>query len=145
MDHFTRIAQAFLCKNQTAKQVARFFWDSYFCVFGFPEMIHSDHGTNFESQLISKLLRVSGIRKSHTTPTIQWGMGVWTLSGMIRALSPVKKADWPRRLQTLTFMYNCAAHETTGYPPFYLMFGRVPRLPVDVLFRAVLHDSTVTS
>lgn len=47
-------------------------------------------------------------------------------------------------MQTLTFVYNCTAYETTGFPPFYPMFGRVPRLPVDVLFRSALHDSTVT-
>uniref|UniRef100_A0A8C5DFV4 Integrase catalytic domain-containing protein n=1 Tax=Gouania willdenowi TaxID=441366 RepID=A0A8C5DFV4_GOUWI len=144
------MAQAFLCRDQTAKQVARVLWDRYFCVFGFPERIHSDQGANFESQLISELLRVSGVRKSHTTPYHPMGNGSVerfnrTLGGMIRALSPEEKADWPRRLQTLTFMYNCAVHETTGYPPFYLMFGRVPRLPIDVLFRAVLHDSAVMS
>ncbi|KAM7370275.1 hypothetical protein PAMP_011541 [Pampus punctatissimus] len=149
-DHFTRMAQAFPCKDQTAKQVARVLWDRYFCVFGFPERIHSDQGANFESQLISELIRVSGVRKSHTTPYHPMGNGSVerfnrTLGGMIRALPPVEKADWPRRLQTLTFVYNCATHETTGYPPFYLMFGRVPRLPVDVLFRTVLHDSAVTS
>ena len=149
-DHFTKMAQAFPCRDQTAKQVARVLWDRYFCVFGFPERIHSDQGANFESHLISELLRVSGIRKSHTTPYHPMGNGSVerfnrTLGGMIRALSPDEKSDWPRRLQTLTFMYNCTAHETTGYAPFYLMFGRVPRLPVDVLFHTVLHDSAVTS
>lgn len=149
-DHFTRMAQAFPCKDQSAKQVARVLWDKYFCVFGFPERIHSDQGANFESQLISELLRVSGVRKSHTTPYHPMGNGSVerfnrTLGGMIRALTPEAKADWPRRLQTLTFMYNCTAHETTGYAPFYLMFGRIPRLPVDVLFRTVLNDSSVTS
>ncbi|KAJ8015865.1 hypothetical protein DPEC_G00000940 [Dallia pectoralis] len=130
-DHFTRMAQAFSCKDQTAKQMARVLWDRYFCVFGFPERIHSDQGANFESQLISELLQVSGVRKSHTTPYHPMGNGSVerfnrTLGGMIRALTPGEKADWPRRLQTLTFMYNCAAHETTGYPPFYLMFGGFP-------------------
>lgn len=149
-DHFTRMAQAFPCKDQTAKQVAKVLWDKYFCVFGFPERIHSDQGTNFESRLISELLKISGVRKSHTTPYHPMGNGSVerfnrTLGCMIRALSPEAKVDWPRRLQTLTFMYNCTTHETTGYPPFYLMFGRVPRLPVDVLFRTVLHDSNVTS
>uniref|UniRef100_A0A8C5GZV1 Gypsy retrotransposon integrase-like protein 1 n=1 Tax=Gouania willdenowi TaxID=441366 RepID=A0A8C5GZV1_GOUWI len=148
-DHFTRMAQAFPCKDQTAKQVAKVLWNRYFCVFGFPERIHSDQGPNFESHLISELLKVSGVKKSHTTPYHPMGNGSVerfnrTLGGMIRALAPEAKAEWPRRLQTLTFVYNCTAHENTGFPPFYLMFGRVPRLPVDVLFRSVLHDSTVT-
>lgn len=149
-DHFTRMAQAFPCKDQTAKQVAKVLWDRYFCVFGFPEQIHSDQGTSFESELISELLRVSGIKKSHTTPYHPMGNGSVerfnrTLGDMIRALTPDKKVDWPRRLQTLTFMYNCIVSESTGYAPFYLMFGRVPRLPIDVLFRTVLNDSNVTS
>ncbi|CAI5693109.1 unnamed protein product [Oreochromis niloticus] len=148
-DHFTGWAQAFPCKDQSAKQVARLLWDRYFCVFGFPERIHSDQGANFESQLISELLRVSGVKKTHTTPYHPMGNGSVerfnrTLGGMICALPPDSKVDWPRRLQTLTFMYNCTAHETTGFAPFYLMFGRTPRLPVDILFRSVLSDPAVT-
>lgn len=131
------LVQAFPCKDQTAKQVARVLWDRYFCVFGFPERIHSNQGAKFESQLISELLRVSGIRKSDN-PLPSDGKQE---CGVIQS----EKADCPRCLQTLTFMYNCAAHETTGYPPFYLMFGRVPRLPFDVLFQTVLNDSAVTN
>ena len=90
------------------------------------------------------------MRKSHTTPYHPMGNGSVerfnrTLGNMIRALAPDTKANWPRRLQTLTFMYNSTAHETTGYAPFFLMFGRVPRLPVDVLFRTVLNDPAVIS
>lgn len=66
-----------------------------------------------------------------------------TLGGMICALSPEENTDWPWHLQTLAFMYICTAHETTGYPPFYLMLGRVPHLPIDVLFHSVIHDSLV--
>lgn len=67
-----------------------------------------------------------------------------TLGTMIRTMAPDAKVHWPRHLQTLTFMYNCTVHETTGYAPFYLMYGRVPRLPVDVLFNNTLeeHGST---
>nr|XP_014353254.1 PREDICTED: uncharacterized protein LOC106706600 [Latimeria chalumnae] len=68
-----------------------------------------------------------------------------TLRNLIRALPPREKSRWPQIIQTLTFAYNCTIHETTGYAPFYLMFRRVPQLPVDVMFKNVLRDTEVAS
>lgn len=147
-DHFTKMAHAFLCPNQSAKAVAHQLWNNYFCVYGFPKRLHSDQGANFESALIAELLNVAGVQKSHTTPYHPMGNGSCermnrTLGNMIRALPPRAKHRWPEALKSLTFAYNCTIHETTGYAPFLLMFGRVPRLPVDVMFGSVLHDSEV--
>nr|XP_055046856.1 uncharacterized protein LOC129432455 [Misgurnus anguillicaudatus] len=67
-----------------------------------------------------------------------------TLGNMIRALPPRAKQNWPQMLQTLTFAYNCTAHESTGFAPFYLMYGRIPRLPVDIMFQSVSQDNNIT-
>lgn len=147
-DHFTKMAHAFPCPDQSAKQVARQLWDRYFCVYGFPERIHSDQGANFESQLIRELLLIAGVKKSRTTAYHPMGNGAVerfnrTLGSMIRALPPRSKQKWPQMLQTLTFAYNCTAHESTGYAPFYLMYGRIPRLPVDVMFHNVERDCDI--
>lgn len=148
-DHFTKLACAYVCPNQTAKSVARVLWNNFFCVYGFPGRIHSDKGANFESSLIAEMLKLSSVTKSRTTPYHPMGNGQTerfnrTLGDMIRSLPPRSKAVWPQMLNTLTFSYNCTRHETTGYPPFFLMFGRTPRLPVDVLFESViLDDGTV--
>lgn len=149
-DHFSKMAHAFPCRNQSAKQVARRLWNDFFCIYGFPKRIHSDQGANFESKLIKNLLEMAGIQKSHTTPYHPMGNGIAerfnrTLGNMIRAL-PVKfKARWPQLLQSLTFSYNCTIHETTGFAPFFLMFGRIPRLPIDIMFQHVLCDNSVVS
>uniref|UniRef100_A0A3B3SNI1 Gypsy retrotransposon integrase-like protein 1 n=1 Tax=Paramormyrops kingsleyae TaxID=1676925 RepID=A0A3B3SNI1_9TELE len=147
-DHFTKLAHAFPCANQKAKQVARKLWDQIFCVYGFPERIHTDQGANFESGLIAELLNLSGVAKSHTTAYHPMGNGGTerfnrTLGSMLRSLPLKAKHQWPQQIQSLTFAYNATVHETTGFPPFYLMFGRVPRLPVDVMFRQVLRDPMV--
>lgn len=48
-DYFSRLAQAFHCKDQSAKQVAKVMWDRFFCIYGFPERIHSEQGSSFKS------------------------------------------------------------------------------------------------
>lgn len=110
--------------------------------------MHSDQGANFECSLIAEMLQVTGVEKSHTTPYHPMGNGAVerfnrTLGNMIRALPPRAKQKWPQLLRSLTFSYNATVHETTGFAPFLLMFGRVPRLPVDMLFRSVLMDEQV--
>lgn len=92
-DHFTKMAHAFLCPNQSAKSVAHQLWHRYFGIYGFPTRLHSDKGANFESALIAELLTVVGVEKSHTTPYHPMGNGSCermnrTLGNMIRALPP---------------------------------------------------------
>lgn len=74
-NHFTRLACAYLCPNQTAKTVARVRWNNFFSVYGFPARLHSDQEANFESALIADLLQLAGVEKSHTTPYHPMGNG----------------------------------------------------------------------
>lgn len=39
--------------------------------------------------------------------------------------------DWDINLPFVTFAYNSTYHDTLGYPPFYVLFGRYPLLPLD--------------
>ena len=40
--------------------------------------------------------------------------------------------DWDRHIPTILFAYRAAPSDTTGESPFYLLYGREPRLPMDV-------------
>lgn len=57
-----------------------------------------------------------------------------TLLSMLCTLSDPEKADWKSSLGKMVHAYNCTHHEATGYSPYYLIFARSPRLPVDILF-----------
>ena len=137
-DHFTRYAQAFPTRNQTVRTTARVLFENYIVHYGFPAKLHSDQGRNFKSATIRHLCELAGIQKCRTTPYDPMGNGQVerfnrTLLDMLRTLEPEKKPNWKSYVPTLTHAYNCTKHESTGFSPFYLMFARHPRLPVDIL------------
>ena len=138
-DHFTRYALAYPSKTQTAQATARILWDNFICHYGFPEKFISDQGRNFESDLIKELCKIAGVQKLHTTPYHPQSNGQCerfnsTLCNMLGTLSEEEKSDWKSYLGCMTHAYNCTKHASTTYSPYYLMFGRHPRLPIDVEF-----------
>ena len=59
--------------NTTAKAP----FENVFVHYGFPSKINSDMGANFESKVIKKLCDIADIKKTRTTPIIQWEMTWW--------------------------------------------------------------------
>ena len=138
-DHFTRYALAYPSKTQTAQATARILWDNFICHYDFPERFISDQGRNFESDLIRELCKIAGVKKVHTTPYHPQGNGQCerfnsTLCNMLGTLSEEETSDWKSHLGCMTHAYNCTKHASTTYSPYYLMFGRHPRLPIDIEF-----------
>jgi hypothetical protein len=138
-DHFTRYAQAFHTSSQTAYVTAKCLWDNYFSYYGFPDKILSDQGANFESELIQHLCNLAGVKKLRTTPYHPQTNGQCerfnrTLIDMIGTLEGEPKKDWKACIKHLTHAYNCTRNSATGFSPYFLLFGRVPRMAVDVQF-----------
>ncbi|CAI5665465.1 unnamed protein product [Oreochromis niloticus] len=138
-DHFSRYAQAYPTKDQRASTVAKVLYRNFFCRFGFPAKLHADQGRNFESAVVKELCKCTGITKTHTTPYHPQGNGTTerfnrTLMNMLGTLEPHLKPRWHEYVDAMTHAYNCTRHDSTGYIPYYLMFGRHPRLPVDLVF-----------
>ena len=42
------------------------------------------------------------------------------------------KKNWQEQVATLTHAYNCTVSPVTGFSPYFLMFGRTPKLPLDI-------------
>uniref|UniRef100_A0AAQ5X6I1 Gypsy retrotransposon integrase-like protein 1 n=2 Tax=Amphiprion ocellaris TaxID=80972 RepID=A0AAQ5X6I1_AMPOC len=138
-DHFTRYAQAFPARNQKAHTVAKILVEKFFVHYGLPARIHSDQGRDFESRLIREMLKMMGIRKSRTTPYHPQGDPQperfnRTLLSMLGTLSQEKRKQWSQHIPYLVHAYNSTKCDATGFSPYFLMFGREARLPVDLCF-----------
>ncbi|XP_048108990.1 uncharacterized protein LOC125300872 [Alosa alosa] len=136
-DHFSRYAQAYPTKDQRAVTVAKVLVEKFFVHYGLPARIHSDQGRDFESRLIQELLRTLGIRKSRTTPYHPQGDPQperfnRTLLSMLGTLRDTHKRQWSSHVSQLVHAYNSTKNDATGYSPYYIMFGREARLPIDV-------------
>ena len=138
-DHFTKFAQAYGTKKNNSRSAADKIFNHFILQFGYPVRIHSDQGQEFNSELFMHLHHLSGIRKSTTTPYHPQGNAQCerlnrTVINMLKSLPEEEKADWTKHLPKLMFAYNSTINKTTQFSPFFLLFGREPRLPIDDVF-----------
>lgn len=53
---------------------------------------------------------------------------------MLGMLHHEQKTSWSQHLAYLVHVYNATQNDATGVSPYLLMFGRQPRLPIDLCF-----------
>ena len=117
-DHFTRYAKVYPSRTQTALATAKLLWNNFIVHYGFPTKIISDQGCNFDSELTNgQCERLNS-----------------TLLNMLGTLTPEQKKDWKTYVLAMVHAYNCTRNTATAYSPYYLLFGRDPRFPIDVEF-----------
>ena len=142
VDHFTHYVQAYITKNHMAHTTARVLYNNFFSIFGFPQKLLSDQGTEFTGDMITAMCKLLGIEKIRTTLYHPQTNGSaerihQTLQRMIGKLDPEKCRKWPEHVGSVLIAYNTTRSQVTGYSPYFLMFGWRLRLPVDLLFLTV--------
>ena len=138
VDHFTKFVQFYAVKDTSAMETAKKLY-LFMCAYGIPEKILSDQGTNFESELLKYVWDVLDISKLRTTPYHPQTDGlseraIQSLLGMLRAFANNQQNNWEEQLECLAYAYNSAVHATTNQTPYFLMFGRKPKMPIDLVF-----------
>ena len=136
-DHFTRYAQAYVTPKQTAVVAAHALWENFLVHYGWPEKILTDQERSFENNLFKELCNLAKIKKLCTSPYHPETNGQCehfnaTLISMLGTLPSHAKRNWQEWIMPLTHAYNCTVSPVTGFSPYFLMFGRNPKLPLDI-------------
>ena len=138
-DHFSKYVIAYVVKDQMARTTVEMLRNGYFGLFSAPAYLVSDQGKAFTCHLISNLCELYGVQKLRTLPYHAQTNGQvermnQTIIRMIGKLEEDKKAHWSEHLPEMLAAYNGTRSAVTGYSPYFLLFGRKSRMPVDCLF-----------
>ena len=136
-DYLTKYVLAVATKNQTAETTAAVLMDK-FLEYGLPERLISDNGANFRSRLVQELCRLLKVSQLFTTPYHPQFDGLCerfnrTLAAMLRGFVAENQRDWDTYLPYVLHAYRAAPQESTGESPFFLMFFRQSKAPLDIM------------
>eukprot|EP00731_Ephydatia_muelleri_P028340 Em0019g1213a len=137
-DLFSKWVETFPLAVTDSITLARILTDEVICRYGVPESLHSDQGANFVSEVMQSLCAQLGIKCTQTSAYHPEGNGQVerfnrTLEAMLSKVVEEHQKDWDCHLQKVLFAFRTAVHESTGYTPLFVMSGRSPNLPIDVL------------
>ena len=137
MDYLTKWPEARALTEATAEKVADFIYEQIICQHGCPQIILTDRGTHFNNNMVDRLLSKFKIKHLLSTPYHPQTNGLVerfnrTICESLAKLSD-KTNDWDLFIPPVLFAYRTSKHSTTKIEPFFLVYGRSARLPMDDL------------
>ena len=138
-DYLTKFPLVFPVPDQKAIRLARLLVEEVVPIFGVPEALLSDRGTNLLSHLMKDLCKMLGIKKLNTTAYHPQCDGMVerfnrTLKTILRKHAATYGNQWDRYLFSALYAYRNTPHKSTGEKPSYLMFGIDCRTPTEAAF-----------
>ncbi|UYV74293.1 hypothetical protein LAZ67_11002900, partial [Cordylochernes scorpioides] len=135
-DYYTRYAETKAVSEATVKEVSKFLVEDIFLRHGAPQYLISDRGSQFTSNLMEEVMKMCKIKLCFTTSYHPQTNGLTerlnrTLINMLSMYVNTDQKNWDEILPFITHAYNTTIQETTGYSPFFLMFGREPTSLLD--------------
>ena len=138
VDRFSKMVHLVPCKKTTdAVQVATLFFREIYKLHGLPVSIVSDRDSRFLSQFwrsLWRMLRTSLDMSSAYHPQTDGQTEVTNraLGDLLRCLVGDNICSWDSVLCQAEFAHNHAVNRSTGFSPFYVIYGVVPRSPIDL-------------
>jgi hypothetical protein len=131
-DEFLRHIHLIPLKDKTALSVAAAVY-TYGCTFGFPDVIRTDNGLEFNNKTLIELCKLVGCQKMNVVAYNPQSNPVERfhrdLGRMLRSLLPREENYWCELLPTICSAYNNKVNNSTGFTPNMVFLGREVNLP----------------
>jgi len=133
-DELSKYTIAVPISQQDAETIARIFVEEIVLKFGIPQVILTDQGSNFLSELFTHVCKLLRIKKLKTTAYRPQTNGALerthrVLVEYLRCYILEDQSDWDKWVPYATFVFNTTPHTSTGFTPHELLFGRKPNIP----------------
>ena len=135
-DFLTKWPLVFPLPDQKAIRIAKVLVEDVIPLFGVPEALLSDRGTNLLSHLMKDLCQLLGVKKLNTTAYHPQCDGMVerfnrTLKSAIRKHAARFGPQWDQYLPGILWAYRNTPHESTKEKPSFLLFGVDLRSPTE--------------
>jgi transposase InsO family protein len=149
VDHVTRFAWAIVVPDIQAATVLHALKEHVCCVFGWPDVLLSDNGTEFKNNTLAEICELVGTERRFTTAYHPQTNGLTermnrTIMALLRKTIE-DNDDWPTKLPDVLMAYNNTPLVDAQSPsdtPFVLMFGRQYPLPAAAELGASMSEIT---
>ena len=149
-DYLTRWCEAFPVPSVEATVISRLLVDEVIARHGAPRVLLSDRGKNFLSKVVADVCKIFQIHKVNTSSYHPQTDGLVerfnsTLCQSLSMYVSKNQKDWDDFIPLVLFAHRTSVLEAIGDSPFYVLYGREPRLPVDVKYLPPVADDVTTS
>ena len=138
MDYLTKWPEVYAAPDQTAATIANLLVREIVSRHGVPSELLSDRGQAFLSGLFKEVERVLGYNTTAYHPQTDGLVERFnrTLISMLTKTVEHDGKDWDQQLPFVLFAYRVSQQQSTLESPFFLLYGRDPRLPTQTVMVA---------
>ena len=136
-DYLTKWPEAFAVRTTDAPVIAKLLVEEILCRHSSLRTLLSDRGKNFLSTLVREVCKLMSTTELNTTAYHPQCEGLVKrfnafISQTLTMYVSANQRNWDEFLSSILFAYRTSPSASTGDSPFYLLYGREPRFPVDI-------------
>jgi hypothetical protein len=134
LDHFTSLVHLVpMTTTVSTSKLATLFIEHIVRLHGLPNSIVSDRDTKFTAKFWAKMHCLLGMQllKSTAFHPQKYGASermIRVVLGMLQALVKPDQTNWSEKLPLAEFACNSSTNKSSGFAPFELMYGFIPRM-----------------